>query len=203
MKHHIFSSLLLVALGVLAFSSCSDDEDNYTINTAPIISSVTTSNAEVTATSAVANGQVLDLSSQASTPTNWAPSIRAIRRVSPEVREQRWSVSLVRMARFTATLSGLETNKTYYYATYVTLQGKLTRYGEVKSFTTTSALVSTKSATDVTGATATFGATISGIDGVNANEMAAGVKLAAVADVETLKAGLDVPGVLTMATSPR
>ena len=197
MKHHIFSSLLLVALGVLAFSSCSDDEDNYTINTAPIISSVTTGNAEVTATSAVANGQVLDLSSQAST----AYQLGTIYSSNQESVAGGAGTKVVGVigenGTFTATLSGLETNKTYYYATYVTLQGKLTRYGEVKSFTTTSALVSTKSATDVTGATATFGATISGIDGVNANEMAAGVKLAAVADVETLKAGLDVPGVLT------
>jgi hypothetical protein len=196
MKHHIISSLLLTALGVFVLSSCSDDED-YTVNTTPIITAVTTGNAEVTATSAVTDGQVLDLSSQASS----AYQLGTIYSTTQSDVAGGAGTKVVGVVgdngTFTATLSGLSTNKTYYYATYVTLQGKITKYGDVKSFTTTSAVVTTKAATDITGATATFGATVTGISGVSASEMTAGVKLGATADADALKAGLDVPGTLT------
>ena len=66
----------------------------------------------------------------------------------------------------TATLSGLTKGNTYYYATYVQLQGIVTKFGEVKSFVATDAQIATAGATDVTATKATLSATANGLDGI-------------------------------------
>lgn len=194
MKHNIISSLLLVVLSVFALTSCSDDNEDYTINTTPIISSVTTGNVEVTATSAVADGQVMDLSGQAGSAYQVGVVYSTNKEDVTNGNGKKAVGTIGEDGTVMTTIPELETNKTYYYATFVTLQGKVTKYGEVKSFTTINATITSKDATDVTGASAVVGANLNGITGVDAKELGAGVKLGATADADALKDGFDVPG---------
>lgn len=66
MKLKYFPGLMMMATSLLASSliitSCSDD-DNYSVSTTPIVTSITTGDAAVTAVSAAIDGTVDDLSS--------------------------------------------------------------------------------------------------------------------------------------------
>ena len=60
MKYRLKLYSVLSLLCVLALCACSDDDD-YTIATEAVVSSVETGEADVTAISATAKGRVLDL----------------------------------------------------------------------------------------------------------------------------------------------
>lgn len=88
-----------------------------------------------------------------------------------------------------ATVNGLTTGQTYYYQTYVSLKGQVTFLGDVKSFVTTNATVSTSRAETVDFTSALIGG--------SATEMPAdatvGIVIASEPDVEKVRNGLIVP----------
>jgi hypothetical protein len=158
MKTKYFAGILLLAAGLMTFTSCSDDDD-YTIATSNILTSVVTGEAKVTAVSATTSATVKDLSSQSSSAydvgvvfgTNQDPTTSGTKK----------SGSIDADGTVTTSLTGLTKGVTYYYATYVTLQSSVTKYGDVKSFTTTDVNVATAAASNITAVGATISGTVS------------------------------------------
>lgn len=139
MRNKIITGMMLLLAFVV--SSCSDDD--YTINTAEIITTVETGTAQVGATNAVLTGTVLDLSKSAS--SSYSVGVYYSTSEDP-TSGTKATGSLAEDGTVTTSLTGLTTDVTYYYCTYVTLQGKVTKYGEVKSFVTTAADIATAEA---------------------------------------------------------
>jgi hypothetical protein len=192
MKNKLFKGLLGALACVFAFSACSDDED-YTINTTPIIKSVVTTEAEQSAYSAVLKGTVDGLSGMSTASFK----VGALYSQSEDPQSNGEDVSgTYSDGQITASVEGLTTNQVYYYCVYVTLQNKLTYYGEVKSFVTTDAKVTSVSSSSVSASKASVSASVSGIDGVPV-EVGAGVKVSTSSDVETVKNGLAFEGELS------
>lgn len=148
---------MLVA-GAFSFTACSDD-DEYTVATGNIISAVETGDASVTTTTATISGTVLDLSKYATTSyevgtiygTNQDPTTSGTKKAG-SLDTSTGTVS--------TTITGLTKGVKYYYATYVTLQGKVTKYGDVKEFTTVDAQIVAADASNVTSVSATLGGTV-------------------------------------------
>lgn len=171
MKLKYLSGILLLATGLFV-ASCEDDSEDYTIRTGEIVSEITTGTANATAVSADVQGMVKDLTLVSSTSyevgfiygTNENPTVSGAKK--PGTVDETGNV--------TATLTGLTTGETYYYATYVTLQKKVSYYGEVKSFVATQVKVSTADAADITATKVKLDATITGTEGV---ETITGVKV--------------------------
>lgn len=152
MKNKIISGIA-VSLSLL-MAGCT--EENYTAYTGSIISKVETGTAEVYATSATVSGTVLDLSAAASS----SYTVGAVYSVSQDAAAgSKVSGTLSEDGTVSTTLTGLTVGRTYYYCTFVTLQNKLTKYGEVKSFVTTDADIATADAV-VSGLGATLGGTV-------------------------------------------
>ena len=173
-----------------AFTACSDDDD-YKSYSGNIVSVVQTGEAAVTATTATTLGTVLDLSTFASA----SYEVGTIYSTSntPTTSGKRQPGSLAQDGTVTATLTDLAKGQTYYYATYVTLQGKVTQYGDVKSFYTTDADIASTTG-EVTATKATLNATVSqkaDIINAGASEIEYGFKVAA--DEEGATAGIDYP----------
>ena len=165
-------------------TGCSDDD--YAINTTALLndSSVVTGSADVTATSATLHGTVSGLESQASSAYvigfNYGAAADALtERIVATGGET-----------FTATVNG-SLNQTIYYQAYVTLQGKVTYKGEVKSLVLTNARATTGDATQIGAnkvtlsgsligfpADAEGGIIVSGIEGTE--NVRAGVRIATV-----------------------
>ena len=181
----VFSYLLLLT-SYFYITACSTDED-YNISTSAVISSITTDDAAVTAISATTYGTVQNLSGLASSSyqvgsvysTNSNPIQGGIRQIG----------SIDENGKVSASLSGLTEGTTYYYATFVTLQGKVTKYGDVKSFVATDADVATQAASDITACSATLNGQAQGISDILA-ETAVGFKYALTAD--GVPTGVDV-----------
>lgn len=186
MKQNIFEGFAL-ALVLLLLMSCGEDA-NYSQSTDAVVTSITTGEASVTAISATTNGNVQNLSGMASSTyqvgtvygTSTDPTNGGIRQVG----------SIDDKGNVVAVLTGLTEGVTYYYATFVTLQGKVTRYGEVKSFVATNVAVSTKDATLLTSCTALLHGQASGIDNI-LSDARVGFKYALSADGVAM--GVDVP----------
>lgn len=176
MKLKYLSSILLLAAGLFV-TSC-DDEDDYSIRTGEIISEITTGSANVTAVSAEIQGTVKDLTKVSS--TSYEVGVYYGTAADPTVSGTKKSGSADENGGVVTNISGLTTGETYYYATYVTLQKKVTKFGEIKSFVATAVKVTTKDAADITSSKAVFSADITGADGLGAMET--GVKLALYAD---------------------
>lgn len=163
MKTKYLAGVMLLLAGLFSLSSCSDDDD-YTAATGNVISTVETGNASVTAISAVVTGKVLDLSKQDAS----SYSVGVVYGVNPDptTAGSKQAGTIDDTGNVTVTLSGLTKGNTYYYATYVQLQGILTKYGDIKSFVATDAQIATAEATDVTSTKATLGATANGLGGI-------------------------------------
>ena len=172
--------------GTMSLSSCSDD-DNYQESTAAVVTSITTGDATVKAISAVTTGNVQNLSSLASNTyqvgtifsTNENPTVGGTRQLG----------SIDEAGNITTNLSNLVEGTTYYYATFVTLQGKVTKYGEVKSFVATDADVATAVASNITSCKATFNGQASGVDDI-VETTTVGFKYAL--DADAILDGIDV-----------
>lgn len=159
MKPYILLGCLLAAATV-TLSSCNDDDTTVYENS--IISRVETGTADVTATAAVIHGTVRDLSSMM--PSRYQVGVIYSTTPDPTAGGTRQSGTLDADGNMTATITGLTKDVTYYYATYVSLQGIVTEYGEVKQFTTSDALVATAEAASVTDFGATLGGTLSEVN---------------------------------------
>lgn len=174
--------------GILAFImglflvGCSDDD--YAVSNTPLLTdgSVVTGSADVTANSATFHGTVSGLEGQVSssyvTGFYYGDSENALDQ----------SVVSSSSSQFSSTLTGLQKNKTIYYQAYVTLQGRVTYKGEVKSLVTTDAKVATGDVTAVTFSSATIAATITEYP----TDAKAGIVFAASDNVEDVRAGLRV-----------
>ncbi len=175
---------MLLAAGVV-FTACSDDEDNYSVATAPLITTITTGDAIVTAVSAdIANGIVEDLSQASSS----SYEVGVVYSTSPDPTKGgtravgSWSNDTV-----STRLTGLTTGTTYYYATYVCLQNRVYQYGDVKKFTATNATATNGDAIDVSYTKATLGAAFDGLNGLGTVEK--GFKVGLTNDAEKLMDG--------------
>lgn len=183
MKTKIFfcASLLLG----LSLASCNDD-DNYFISTDPIIdeSSVTTGSSDVTANSATLHGTVSGLDGKSA-------SLYTVGFYYGENSSDLTSKvdGLLVDGVVTATVNGLQTGQVYYYQTYVSLKGQVTFLGEVKSFVTTNATITTEGVQAVDFNSAKMG----GVATEAPADATVGVVIATQPDVEKVRAGLVVP----------
>ncbi len=180
MKHKILYGIMLM-LG-LVVASCSDEE--YSPNTTNIITTVETGDATPVSTKAIVTGKVLDLSSQASS----AYSVGVLYSTSESSVTSGKEVlgTIEKDGSVTTTLTGLEIGKTYYYCTFVKLQNIVTKYGEVKSFTTTNQEIAAREAT-----TSEVAATLSGVTNLAtdaSDNVVAGFKISQ--DEASVKEGL-------------
>ena len=186
MKQKILSGIMMLVATLLTVG-CSDNDD-YGISTDAVVKSITTGDAAVTAISATTSGTVSDLSKMSADryqvgtifSTDQNPTAGGVKQIG----------SLDENGNITAILTGLEEGTTYYYASYVTLQGKVTKYGDVKSFVATDADVATAAATDVTACHATFNGQATGVDEI-LGEIEAGFRYATSPDL--LTNGVDFP----------
>ena len=176
MKLRYLSGILLLATGLFV-ASC-DDEDDYSVRTGEIISEITTGDASVTAISAEVQGTVKDLGLVAS--TSYQVGVYYSTATDPTTSGIKQIGTVDEKGNVLTNLTGLTTGTTYYYATYVTLQNKVTKFGDIKSFVATAAKVSPTDAADVTSCKATFAADITGTEGLDSPEV--GVKLALTAE---------------------
>ena len=195
MKAKYYFGLMLLASMTWGFTACSEDDD-FTIETQPIIQgSVLTSNADVTAVTATCYGTVSGLESQAS--SSYTVGTYYVKGDADPKTGTRVVGTLGEGGVISASISGLETGATYSYCTFVTLQGRLTYYGDAKQFTTFDANVVTEGATAVTGAKATLGGTASNTGQVSG--LTCGFRIST--DEASVKVGYDVSvGALSTST---
>ena len=170
------SAILLLAAGL--FTTSCDVEEDYAIRTGEIISEITTGAASVTAITAEVTGSVKDLKLVSS--SSYEVGAYYGTAADPTKAGSKKSGSVDENGNVVTALTGLTTGTTYYYATYVTLQDKVTKFGDIKSFVATAAEVSTKDAAGITSSKATFSADITGTEGLASFDT--GVKLALSAD---------------------
>jgi len=163
MRNKIFLGILVTLLG-FALNSCSD-KDDYSVATGTLLSdgSVTTGVFDVTATTATMNGSVAGLDN-ASTSSYTVGFYYGSDKDNLSTK-----VTATSGTSFSYTISGLVDNTTLYYQAYVTLQGRLTYTGEVKTLVTTEAEVITSDAEDINA----YGAILNG-SVTNATEDATG-----------------------------
>ncbi|MGI6242655.1 MAG: hypothetical protein ACOYJK_03840 [Prevotella sp.] len=186
MKLKYLSGIMLLATGVM-FTACSDDDDDYSAATMPIVTEVNTGDAVVTAVSAaIADGIVKDLSTASS--SSYEVGVVYSTTADPTQSGTR-VVGSYRNDTVSTTITGLTTGVTYNYATYVCLQERVYKYGDVKQFTTTSATATTGAASDVSYTKATLAADFSGLNGVPSVEK--GLKVGLTADTDKLMEGPD------------
>ncbi|MBJ2183839.1 MAG: hypothetical protein JFR38_04905 [Muribaculaceae bacterium] len=178
MNKKILVGLLSLTLGAsFSLTSC-DDVDDPVVSTTPIVKEVVTGAADVTATSATVTGTVTGISGQAAGAytvgvvysTSENPTAGGSR-VAGTLGEDGTTV--------TTTINGLSDGVTYYYASFVTLQGTVSQYGEVKSFITTDSEIATAAPADVEATTANLSGTINGMqDKLDAGTLAYGIIIA-------------------------
>lgn len=179
MKLRYLSGILLLVTGMFV-ASCDDDEE-YSVATGNIITEVTTGEAtSITAVSAVLQGVVKDLSNSSS--TSYSVGVYYGTSADPTTSGTAQTGTIDEDGNVTATVTGLSQGTTYYYATYVTLQSRLTTFGEVKSFVATSAQVTTVAAADISATKATLEGQFTGMDGLDEESLETGVKIASSAD---------------------
>ena len=164
MKTKILTSIILISAGIIV-TSC--DDDNYNIQSDPIIKSVVTGTADVTAVSATINGSVSNLTSQASTAYSAGVYYSTDEN---NITSNKVTAEVDANGDFTVTLTGLSKGKTYYYRTFVTLQNKVSYYGEIKSFETTDAKISTLDAQEITAVSAILSGRFNGVSDMIEND---------------------------------
>ncbi|MCS3252094.1 hypothetical protein NXX19_04870 [Bacteroides ovatus] len=180
MKNKILFGIMVLVVGVF-MAGCSDDD--YAISTQPLLAdnSVVTGSADVTATSAILHGTVSGLGGQASsaytTGFNYGEGADALTE----------KVVATGGEDFSATVAG-SVNQTIYYQAYVTLQGKVTYIGEVKSLVLTNARATTGDATHVEANRITLAGSLADFP-ANAES---GIMVSGVAGTENVRAGVRV-----------
>ena len=170
------SAILLLAAGLFA-TSC-DVEEDYSIRTGEIISEITTGSASVTAISAEVSGTVKGLTLVS--PSSYEVGAYYGTNADPITAGSKKSGSVDENGNVVTAITGLATGTTYYYSTYVTLQDKVTKFGDIKSFVATAAKVTTNEAEEITSSKATFTADIRGTEGLASFDT--GVKFSLSAD---------------------
>ena len=185
MKFNYIPAMMLLATSV-AFTACSDDED-YSISSTPVVTGVSTGDAVLTATTAyIPDGTVTSLKS--ANAASYEVGVVYSTSEDPTTGGTKvtgsWSNDTIK-----THISNLTTGQKYYYASYVLLQNRVYKYGEVKSFTATQITVTNNNATDVSYTKATFSPSFSGLDGVA--DAVTGMKIGRSSDASTLLQGRD------------
>lgn len=187
MKTKIFLSMA-VFMG-LSLASCNDDDD-YTIFNDPILTedSVVTGSSDVTATTATLHGTVSGLGNSAASSYTvgfkYGFSENALNEsITGTLQDQ----------VVTAELTGLTENTVIYYQAFVTLQGKVTFLGDVKSLVTTDTQVTTGAAQSVDHAFAALAGSATGAPA----DATYGVVISSKSDEESVRAGLILPAAAT------
>lgn len=178
----IFSGITALVMGALVLTACSDD-DNYTAYNTPLLTdgSVVTGSSDVTATSATFYGTVTGLES--ANPASYSAGFK----YGFAQNALTETVAAPSGSEFSSSLTGLQNNTTLYYQAFITLQGKVTYTGEVKSLITTNA----KAITGDASAVDFNGATLAGsVDRAPASSVDAGLVIALSSDAETVRSGL-------------
>lgn len=161
--HRILFGALALA-GVFGLTAC-DDDDEVNIYTEPIVEELTTGSAATTATTATVTGTVRDLSSMLPARYSVGVAYSADRdKVTTPSASRAVGVLADDGCTVNTHITGLQPGVTYYYAQYVTLQSKLTQYGEIQAFVTSDAKVNTIDAADITAAGATLGCALNRLD---------------------------------------
>lgn len=178
---NIFSGITALLMGAAVLTACSDSDD-YWANSGTLLTdgSVVTGSSDVTATTATFHGSVTGLENMSTSSYSAGFKYGFSQSALTE------TATAASGAEFSASLSGLLNNQVIYYQAYVTLQGKLTYTGEVKSLITTDATATTGSATDVDYA----GATLSGSVSKYPSDATAGIVISTASDEESVRAGL-------------
>lgn len=182
MKNKILLGMIALFTGML-FAACSDDD--FSVGTTPLLKdgSVVTGSSDVTATSALMHGTVSGLESQSAGAyvTGFYYGTAADRLTERVVGNS--------AAEFSAAISG-QPNDVYYYQAFVTLQGRLTYTGEVKSLILTNAKAVTGGAADITD----HSAKLSGSLTEYPSDAESGIVVSGVAGDENVRAGVRVKG---------
>jgi len=177
----IFTGITALLMGAAVLTACSG-EDDYFASTTPLLTNgaVVTGSSDVTATTATFHGTVkgLEKMNVASYATGFKYGY-----AENALTETATAASV---ADFSASLSGLKNNTTIYYQAYVTLQGKLTYSGEVKSLVTTDATATTGEASAIDFANATMAGVISKYPA----DAVSGIVISTSDNVEAVRAGL-------------
>lgn len=179
MKNIFLNGILSLALG-LGFVACNDD-DTY-IYTEPILSEVTTGGASVTSTTAEITGSVKDLSTMSADRYEVGVMYATTESALPGGTKATGTLG-EDGTTITTVITGLQPEQQYFYCTFVTLQGKYSQYGEVKSFLTTDRTIATVPAASVTRTTAQLGASLNNVDHLLAAEAEHGIYLSATPDL--------------------
>ena len=177
----IFSAVMALLMGAAMLTACSDKDDYYA-NTTPLLSdgSVVTGSSDVTATTATMHGTVKGLES-----LNTASYTAGFKYGFSE-NALTETATAASGAEFSATINGLMASQVVFYQAYVTLQGKLTYTGEVKTLVATDATATTGDATAVDYASATLAGSISKYP----NDVVAGIVISTSSEVEAVRSGL-------------
>ncbi len=180
MKNKILFGMIALFTGLL-FTSCSDDD--FSVSTNPLLSdgAVVTGSADVTATSALMHGTVsgLDGQSAGAYTTGFYYGGAADKLTGRVVANS--------AAEFSAAISGAP-NDVYYYQAFVTLQGRITYTGEVKSLIMTNAKAVTGDATDITANSAKLNGRLSEYPA----DAEAGIVVSGIAGDENVRAGVRI-----------
>ena len=177
----IFSGITALLMGAAVLTACSDTDD-YFANTTPLLNdgSVVTGSSDVTATTATFHGSVTGLeamnTASYATGFKYGYSQNALTETATAASD----------AAFSSTLTGLKNNTVIYYQAYVTLQGRLTYTGEVKSLITTDATATTGASSAIDFAQATMAGSISKYP----MDAVCGIVISASPQVEDVRAGL-------------
>lgn len=180
MKNKILLGIMTLVMSVFV-TGCSDDD--YAINKQPLLTdnSVVTGSADVTPTSATLHGTVSGLKSQSSsayvTGFNYGEAADMLtERIAATGGDE-----------FSATVAG-SLNQTIYYQAYVTLQGKVTYKGEVKSLVLTNARAATGDATQIGANKATLAGSLTDFP----TDAESGILVSGVEGTEIVRAGVRI-----------
>ena len=178
MNKHILYGVMALALGCSTVACNDDDVDVYT---SPILSEVVTGDSATTATTATITGIARDLSSQNAE----AYTVGVVYSTTPDPTAggTMQAGAMGEDGNFVTTITGLQEGRTYYYAACVSLQNRLSYYGDIKSFVTTSGKAGTAEAASLTATGAVLGGTLNGVnDLIEAGTLDYGVVLSATPD---------------------
>ncbi len=177
----IYSGIMALLFGAAMLTACSD-KDDYSANTGTLLTdgSVVTGSSDVTATTATFHGTVTGLENM--NPASYSTGFK-YGYAQNALTETATAASA---SEFSSSLSGLVNNTVIYYQAFVTLQGKLTYTGEVKSLITTDATATTGAATGIDYAEATLAGSISKYPA----DAVAGIVISTSNDEEDVRAGL-------------
>lgn len=183
MKNKILYSIMAFVMG-FSFAACSDSDD-YGISTTPLLTddSVVTGSADVTATSATMHGTVDGLEGQAASAyvTGFYYGASADALTDRVVGNSG--------AEFSASISGMP-NSVFYYQAFVTLQGRVTYKGEVKSLIMTNARAVTGDVSDITANTVKLAGKLSEFP----SDAESGIVVSGVEGDENVRAGVRIAG---------